>query len=91
MTKRFGFFRAKQEMMKKGITPQIAEEYLQPYEDTAYERLDELLSEKYMRSIDSPKSLNKVKTALARLGYSYSQINEVLSEYEFDFSESIEQ
>ena len=85
VTKRYGFYRAKQEMMKKGITPAIAEEYLSPYSDTEEERLAEIFEEKYLRTIDSPKALNRAKSALARLGYSYSEINDVLREYSFEF------
>ena len=88
LTKRFGFFRAKQEMMKKGISSAIAEEYLGEYEDTAEERLTEIFEGKYLRGINSPKALNKARSALARYGYSYSQISGMLKMYDIGFEDT---
>ncbi len=90
-TKYYGHYRARQEMMKKGISAAIAEECLGEYDETEEERLAELVGEKYVRRIDSPKALKKAKDALARLGYGYSEINRVFREYEFDFEEIYEE
>ena len=78
--KRFGRYRAAREMMQKGISRALAEEALEPFDDTVRERLRELIEKKYLRRIDDEDSMNKVKNALVRQGYSYSDINAVMSE-----------
>lgn len=78
--KRFGRYRAAREMMQKGISRALAEEALEPFDDTVRERLRELIEKKYLRRIEDEDSMNKVKNALVRQGYSYSDINAVMSE-----------
>lgn len=78
--KRFGRYRAVREMMQKGVSRALAEEALEPFDDTVRERLRELIEKKYLRRIDDEDSMNKVKNALIRQGYSYSDINAVMSE-----------
>lgn len=78
--KRFGRYRAVREMMQKGVSRALAEEALEPFDDTVRERLRELIEKKYLRRIDDEDSMNKVKNALVRQGYSYSDINAVMSE-----------
>ncbi len=82
VTKKFGYYRARQEMIMKGLDRDIVEQALLVYEDDTLERLEELVESKYARKITDGKSLEKVKNALVRQGYSYSDINAVLSEYE---------
>jgi len=76
--KKYGSYRAIRELKQKGIDTDLAEEVVSYYEDTQLERLEELVQSKYSRYLDDEKSLNKVKNALVRLGYSYDLINEVL-------------
>lgn len=83
-TKKFGKYRAKQEIMRRGISSALAEEVLAEYEDDSVERLRELVERKYERKLTDRKSAEKVRAALVRQGYSFSDIKEVLSEYEFD-------
>ena len=78
--KRFGRYRAVREMMQKGVSRALAEEALEPFDDTVRERLRELIEKKYLRRIEDEDSMNKVKNALVRQGYSYSDINAVMSE-----------
>ena len=85
ITKKYGYYRAKQEMIRKGISSEIAAEALEEYEDTAEERLAEIFEKKYLDGIDSPKALEKAKAALSRLGYSGSQISDVIREYDIEF------
>lgn len=86
-TKKYGRFRAKMEMSAKGIDGQIAEDALDEFAEGTLERLEELVEKKYERYLDSRKGVEKVKSALARMGYSYSEIKEVLDIYELDFDE----
>lgn len=86
VTKKLGFYRARQEMLLKGLDRELVEEVLEPYEEDALERLSELVEKKYAGRITDRNSLQKVKNALVRQGYSYSDINAVLDGYD-DFDE----
>lgn len=87
VTKGFGYYRAKQEMLRKGLDRDLVEEVLGEYQDDTLSRLEELVEKKYLYKITDEKSLNRVKNALVRQGYSYNDINAVLSEIEFEFEE----
>lgn len=85
--KKFGKYRALREMRGKGLTSQVAEEALEMYDDSYYERLYELVEGKYLRYLDDEKGVNKVKNALVRYGYSYGLIKEVLRDIEDEYGE----
>lgn len=87
VTKGFGYYRAKQEMIMKGLDRELVEEVLSEYEEDTLSRLEELVDKKYLHKITDEKSLNRVKNALVRQGYTYSDVNAVFSLYEFDFDE----
>ncbi|MBQ7756048.1 MAG: RecX family transcriptional regulator [Oscillospiraceae bacterium] len=87
VTKGFGYYRAKQEMLMKGLDRELVEEVLSEYEEDTLSRLEELVDKKYLHKITDEKSLNRVKNALVRQGYTYSDVNAVFSLYEFDFDE----
>ncbi len=82
--KGFGYYRCVREMRLKGLDNEFIEEALAPYRENAVERLKELVEEKYAHKIRDKKSLDKVKNALVRLGYSFSQVKEALEDYEFE-------
>ena len=82
--KGFGYYRCVREMRLKGLDNEFIEEALAPYRETAVERLKELVEEKYAHKIRDKKSLGKVKNALVRLGYSFSQVKEALEDYTFE-------
>lgn len=83
--KRWGKYRAVFEMQRRGISKELAEELVESYEDDSIERLKELVETKYARYLVDGKGFLKVKNALARQGYAYGDINEVLAEYkDFD-------
>lgn len=87
--KKLGKFRVKQEMRLKGIPGDIIEETLEEFaeEDDSFARLEELVEKKYERYLVDRKGVNKVKNALARKGYSFGEINEVLALYDLDFDD----
>lgn len=87
--KKYGSYRVKMEMRRKGIADNIISEVMEEFseDDELLERLEELVDRKYARYLTDRKGVNKVKGALARLGYSYSEINEVLDLYDLDFDE----
>lgn len=82
--KKCGYYKAVQEMRLKGISKELADRVLAEYEDSTVERIVELLSTKYARKLSEENGVTKVKNALARQGYSYSQINEALQEFSED-------
>lgn len=83
-TKKFGYRRAKREIMQKGIDIYIAEDALEPYSDVYTENIMHLLETKHARYLTDNgdrKSIEKVKNALIRYGYSYDEINRAVREY----------
>lgn len=79
--KKFGYYRAVREMRQKGISKELADEALEKYADSYCDRIIELLETKYFRKLESDNGIEKVKNALVRQGYSYSEINEALEEF----------
>ncbi|MCD8107354.1 MAG: RecX family transcriptional regulator [Oscillospiraceae bacterium] len=90
VTKRFGLRRAREEMRKRGISNDLITEALYPYEDTVQERIAELIEKKYARYLTDEKGTEKVKAALVRQGYSFSEVNRALAEYEDEMEEGEE-
>ncbi len=86
-TKKYGSYRVKQEMRLKGIPAEIIDEVMEEFseDDDSFERLERLVEQKYERYLVDRKGVNKVKNALARMGYSYGEIKEVLDLYDLDF------
>ena len=81
---RFGTRRAAREMGAKGIDRFTAEDALVPYEDSDRDNLAYLLEKKYSRLLtDSSdrKTIEKVKNALVRYGYGFTDINAAVKEY----------
>ena len=82
--KHFGYRRCKREIMLKGVDQFIAEDALAPYDEAFGENLTELLRTKhsrYLTDIEDRKSIEKVKNALVRYGYDFSEINRAVKEY----------
>ena len=79
--KKYGYFKAREEMRLKGLSRDIIEEALADYSEGSSERLLELIDKKYARYLTDEKGDKKVKAALARLGYSFADINAAISEY----------
>lgn len=79
--KKYGKYRARFEMQRKGLDRELIDEILEDYEEETIERLDALVEKKYARYLVDRKGVQKVKNALVRQGYSYSDINAVLENY----------
>ncbi len=79
--KKYGKYRARFEMQKKGIDRELIDELLEQYEEDTDERLVELVERKYSRYLVDRKGVAKVTNALVRLGYSYSDIREALEKF----------
>ncbi len=82
VTKQRGCYRAAEEMRRRGIPKELIDEALEKYDGTAPERLKDLIERKYLRKLNEPGGAEKVKAALVRQGYGFSEINALLKEYE---------
>ena len=82
--KKFGMYRARQEMKRRGLPESVIEEAIEPYmeRENVLERLEGLVEKKYSRYLTDEKGVQKVKSALVRLGYSYDDINTVLKNFD---------
>lgn len=87
--KKLGRYRVRQEMRLKGLGSEIIEEAMENFseEDEPFERLEKLVEQKYERYLTDRKGVGKVKNALARKGYSFGEIKEVLDLYDLDFDD----
>ncbi len=84
-TKKYGYYRAREEMRAKGLPNELITDALSELEDDTMERLIELINRKYARYLTDEKGVQKVKSALARMGYSFSDINTALEQFEEDY------
>lgn len=77
---------ARYKLTQKGIPRDIIDEVIESYcdDESVKNRISELIEKKYKRYLTDEAGIRKVKAALGRLGYSYSDINAALSEYELD-------
>ena len=92
-SRKYGFRRAKKELLLKGIGEDIALEALEQYREMFGENLAQLLRTKHYRLLtDSSdrKNIEKVKSALVRYGYSFDEINAAVREY-FENAEQTEE
>ena len=91
--KRFGYRRCRRELMQKGISQFIAEDALAPYGEAFEANLAELLKTKHSRYLtdrEDRKSIEKVKSALVRYGYDFTEINRAVKEY-FECADGLEE
>ena len=91
--KRFGYRRCRRELMQKGISGFIAEDALAPYGVAFEENLMELLKTKHSRYLtdrEDRKMIEKVKSALVRYGYDFTEINRAVKEY-FECADDLEE
>lgn len=92
-TKRYGLYRASQEMYRKGLDKRLIEDALADLEDTAEENIPLVLEKKYGRVLTDPddwKTREKVIAGMARLGYNYRSVKEAIEDYFADWEEDEE-
>lgn len=77
--KGYGRRRIKDELFRKGISRETADEVLAETEFPD-SRLRDVIEKKYLRYLNSEKGIQKTINALLRLGYSYSEIRDALRE-----------
>lgn len=82
--KKYGIFRARQELMRHGISRNLADEILENYQEDVSERIYAVIEKKYARQlIENPdrKTIAKVTNALVRLGYGYDDIKKAVKDF----------
>lgn len=72
--KKYGAARIKQELMHRGIDRQIAEDAVEKLDKDDLIRIIVLLQTKYANYLQDEKGIRRTRNALARLGYSYTDI-----------------
>ncbi|MDE6731999.1 MAG: RecX family transcriptional regulator [Oscillospiraceae bacterium] len=79
--KKFGKRRARQEMLRRGLERELAEEALarSPDEDVSGERL-ERIERKYANKLGDYKERQKVIAALARRGFGFDEIKQAIEQ-----------
>ena len=76
-----------QELLRRGVDRETAEEALADTELDECDTINMLLNGKYRSRLQDEKGRRQVMNALLRLGYSYSQVRSALSEYETESDE----
>ena len=84
MVKRFGVHRARRELMLHGIERPAADEALSRYSGSTQDNLAVLLEKKYARFLtdrEDRSAVERVKSSLVRLGYSFTEVNRAIDEF----------
>jgi regulatory protein len=84
MVKRFGIHRARRELMLHGIERPAADEALSRYSGSTQDNLAVLLEKKYARFLtdrEDRSAVERVKSSLVRLGYSFTEVNRAIDEF----------
>lgn len=79
--KKYGEYKVRFEMRRKGIDEDLIEETIEDYDEDKLDRIIEVIDKKYARYFDDEKGIKKAKAGLARMGYSYSDINDAVNQY----------
>lgn len=86
--KKYGKNRVKSELFRKGIASNIINEVLDEYEEENepdnVERIVDIIRKKYYNKLIDEKSRQRTVAALIRLGYSFSDIRQAMSEFSSD-------
>ncbi len=82
--KKFGKRRVVQELRIKGISSEIIDEVIEEYEDEPIEKIKMLLEKKYRGFADDEKIKRRAVSALQRYGYSFDEIREGMSSFDFE-------
>ena len=91
--KKYGIYRAKQEMLHRGLDKSLVENALADLEDTAEDNLPAVLEKKYGRLLTDPKDFKtrqKVIAGMARLGYNFQSVKNAIEDYFADWEDEDE-
>ena len=79
--KLFSPSRIKRELISKGVDSEIAEAAAMEYDCDEKERIHQIIESKYVLKTKTEKGRKNLFALLIRLGYGYSNVRSVLSEY----------
>ncbi len=82
--KKYSQSRVKQELRRRGVSDCDIEEALAQMEDDPMVRIRQVIEKKYSRDLSSEKGRRRAVNGLVRLGYSYSQINQALNDFNIE-------
>ena len=88
--KKYGIYRAKQEMLHRGLEKTLVENALADFEEQAEENIPAVLEKKYGRLLTDPhdrKAREKVIAGMARLGYNFQSVRDAIEDYFADWDE----
>lgn len=91
--KKYGIYRAKQEMLHRGLDKTLVENALADLEEQAEENIPAVLEKKYGRILTDPKDFKtreKVIAGMARLGYNFRSVKDAIEDYFADWDEDEE-
>lgn len=71
----------KYKLIEKGIDQELAEQILEEFDPDPREHIRIILEKKYYKSLSDEKGKRRAVAALSRMGYDWSDINSVISEY----------
>ena len=85
--KHWGAYRVRSELFKKGFSKELISEAVDECLETVdiYQIIRELIEKKYLKYLTDIKGVKKTTDALVRMGHSYSDVKEVVSEYTDEF------
>ena len=78
LAKKYGLYRAREELKRRGIPRELIDEALAEYEDGSDRRILEVIEKKYPGCIGDEKEERRLRAGLLRLGYSYDEINSAI-------------
>lgn len=79
--KGFAAARARQELLRKGISRELAEAVIDELEPEPERALRDLVERRFARQLGDEKGVRRAVAALGRLGYRYDEIRSVLRDY----------
>ncbi len=85
--KKYSLSRVKQELRHRGVEEGDIEEALVDVDNDPQEQIRQVIERKYRTALSDEKGRRRAVNGLQRLGYSYSQIRQALSEFEIEINE----
>jgi regulatory protein len=83
----FAAVRVRAELMRRGISRELAEQAVAEAEPDPREAVRELIEKKYARNLGDEKGRRRTAAALQRMGYRWDDIRSALNEFTTDEEE----
>ena len=85
--KKYSLSRVRQELRHRGVDDADIEDALSTVDCDPLEQIRQVINKKYRTALADEKGRRRAVNGLQRLGYSYSQIRQALSDYEIEINE----